>query len=105
MELKNKVAYLKGLMDGMKIDQRHDQLKHLVEEYSADGIIYENMKFCEFWSYEKVLASHILSEECGVPCATIEKEYALGSVGQLRTRFQAFVESLEIKKINAEGGV
>ena len=92
-------------MDGMKIDQRHEQLKHLVEEYNADGIIYENMKFCEFWSYEKVLASHILSEECGVPCATIEKEYALGSVGQLRTRFQAFVESLEIKKINAEGGV
>ena len=92
-------------MDGMKIDQRHEQLKHLVDEYSADGIIYENMKFCEFWSYEKVLASHILSEECGVPCATIEKEYALGSVGQLRTRFQAFVESLEIKKINAEGGV
>ena len=92
-------------MDGMKIDQRHEQLKHLVEEYSADGIIYENMKFCEFWSYEKVLASHIMIEEHGIPCATIEKEYALGSVGQLRTRFQAFVESLEIKKINAEGGV
>ena len=30
---------------------------------------------------------------------TIEKEYALGAVGQLRTRFQAFVESLEIKRI------
>ena len=92
-------------MDGMKIDQRHDRLIELVKEYSADGIIYENMKFCEFWSYEKVLASHIMSEENGIPCATIEKEYALGSVGQLRTRFQAFVESLEIKKINAEGGV
>ena len=92
-------------MDGMKIDQRHDRLIELVKEYSADGIIYENMKFCEFWSYEKVLASHIMIEENGIPCATIEKEYALGSVGQLRTRFQAFVESLEIKKINAEGGV
>ena len=92
-------------MDGMKIDQRHNELKRLVDEYHADGIIYENMKFCEFWSYEKVLASHIMSEENGIPCATIEKEYALGSVGQLRTRFQAFVESLEIKKINAEGGV
>lgn len=33
------------------------------------------------------------------PAATIEKEYTLGSVGQLRTRFQAFVESLEIKKL------
>ena len=92
-------------MDGMKIDQRHNKLAELVKEYSADGIIYENMKFCEFWSYEKVLASHIMVEENGIPCATIEKEYALGSVGQLRTRFQAFVESLEIKKINAEGGV
>ena len=92
-------------MDGMKIDQRHDKLAELVKEYHADGIIYENMKFCEFWSYEKVLASHSMIEENGIPCATIEKEYALGSVGQLRTRFQAFVESLEIKKINAEGGV
>ena len=33
--------------------------------------------------------------------AFVEKEYALGSIGQLRTRFQAFVESLEIKKINS----
>ena len=92
-------------MDGMKIDQRHSEVKRLVDSFHADGIVYENMKFCEFWSYEKVLASHIMVEENGIPCATIEKEYALGSVGQLRTRFQAFVESLEIKKINAEGGV
>ena len=88
-------------MDGMKIDQRHDEVKRLVDEFHADGVVYENMKFCEFWSYEKVLSSHILTEEMGVPCCTIEKEYALGSVGQLRTRFQAFVESLEIKKINS----
>ena len=88
-------------MEGAKIDQRHAEGKRLVDEFHADGVIYENMKFCEFWSYEKVLASHILTEEMGVPCCTIEKEYALGSIGQLRTRFQAFVESLEIKKINS----
>ena len=88
-------------MSGDKIDQRHAEVKRLVDEFHADGVIYENMKFCEFWSYEKVLASHILTEEMGVPCCTIEKEYALGSIGQLRTRFQAFVESLEIKKINS----
>ena len=88
-------------MDGMKIDQRHSELLRLVKDYHADGIIYENMKFCEFWSYEKVLASHIMTEENGIPCCTIEKEYALGSMGQLRTRFQAFVESLEIKKLGS----
>ena len=89
-------------MDGEKIDQRHSEVKRLADEYKADGIIYENMKFCEFWSYEKVLASHIFTNEMHIPCCTIEKEYALGAVGQLRTRFQAFIESLEIK--NIQGG-
>ncbi len=88
-------------MDGEKIDQRHDEIKRLVDEFKADGVIYQNMKFCEFWSYEKVLASHVLTNEMGVPTCTIEKEYSIGSIGQLRTRFQAFIESLEIKKINS----
>ena len=89
-------------MDGMKIDQRHDEVERLVKEFGAEGIIYENMKFCEFWSYEKVLASNIFINERHIPTCTIEKEYALGAVGQLRTRFQAFIESLEIKQI--QGG-
>ena len=89
-------------MDGMKIDQRQSEVKRLVDEFKADGVIYENMKFCEFWSYEKVLANHIFTNELHIPCCTIEKEYALGAVGQLRTRFQAFIESLEIKSI--QGG-
>ena len=89
-------------MDGGKIDQRHSEVLRLVKDFKADGIIYENMKFCEFWSYEKVLANHIFTNELHIPCCTIEKEYALGAVGQLRTRFQAFIESLEIKSI--QGG-
>lgn len=89
-------------MSGDKIDQRHRELERLVREFHADGIIYESMKFCEFWSYEKVLASHVLQNELNVPCCTIEKEYTLGSAGQLRTRFQAFVESLEIKRIHGK---
>ena len=89
-------------MDGEKIDQRHAEVTKLVHDFKATGVIYENMKFCEFWSYEKVLANHIFTEELHIPCCTIEKEYALGAVGQLRTRFQAFIESLEIKSI--QGG-
>ena len=61
-------------MSGGKIEQRHAELKRLVEEFGADGIVYESMKFCEFWSYEKVLASHVLQNELGVPCCTIEKD-------------------------------
>jgi len=90
-------------MDGMKIDQRKEEIFRLAKDYKADGIIFENMKFCEFWSYEKVLANHLFVNELHIPSCTIEKEYALGSVGQLRTRFQAFIESLEIKSI--QGGM
>lgn len=92
-------------MSNEKITRRHQLIKELVEEFGADGVIYENMKFCEFWSYEKVLGSYILQNEMNIPCCTIEKEYSIGSAGQLRTRFQAFVESLEIKKIGSCGGV
>ena len=89
-------------MDGMKIEQRTSEVRRLAETFKADGVIYENMKFCEFWSYEKVLQNHIFTNELHVPCCTIEKEYALGAMSQLRTRFQAFIESLEIKQI--QGG-
>lgn len=86
-------------MDGEKIAQRSAEIQKLYDDFHADGIIYENMKFCEFWSYEKVLESNIFVNERNIPVCTIEKEYSLGASGQLRTRFQAFIESLEIKSI------
>ncbi len=90
-------------MSEEKIDQRTDVLEAMVKEYKADGVVVESMKFCEFWSYEKVLASHILSEERGIPTCQIEKDYTLTGAGQLRTRFQAFVEGLEIKRLEKTG--
>ena len=41
----------------------------------------------------------MLPRDFGIPVCSIEKEYINGASGQLRTRFQAFVESIEIKKI------
>ena len=86
-----------------KIKQRRDYAKYLVEEYKADGIIYEQAKFCDFWGYERMLNTQILREEYGVPTLGIDREYVVRGSGQLATRVQAFVESLEIKKIQ-EGG-
>ena len=37
-----------------------------------------------------------------LPVCQIERDYTIAATGQLRTRFQAFVESLEIKRI--QGG-
>ena len=89
-------------MERARSDGRRTYIRDLCREYGADGVLYEQMKFCEFWSYERVLGVHILQEELGIPTVGIEKEYTLAGAGQLRTRIQAFVESLEIKHI--QGG-
>jgi benzoyl-CoA reductase/2-hydroxyglutaryl-CoA dehydratase subunit BcrC/BadD/HgdB len=85
-----------------KVQYRYDRAEQLVKDFHADGIIYEQMKFCTYWSFERTLASHVLPEEYGIPALSIDRPYRSGMSGQLRTRIQAFVESLEIKKIKAK---
>ena len=89
-------------MDSTKMDARRDYVAALAKEYGADGVIYQQMKFCDPWAYEKMLGSHILREEFGYPVLTVDRPYAIGSSGQMRTRVQAFVESIDIKKIRKE---
>ena len=78
---------------------RKKKLADLVKEYHADGLIIASNKFCEYWSYERVIDTVIMNRDFGIPVCSIEKEYINAASGQLRTRFQAFVESVEIKKI------
>ena len=87
-----------------KVQQRRDTAERLAREFGADGLIYEQMKFCDFWGFERALVSHIMSTERGWPVLSIDRPYNARSSGQLRTRFQAFVESLEIKRIQKNGG-
>lgn len=89
-------------MSHEKVQERRDFIKNLVEEYHADGVMYEQIKFCEYWGYERALASYIMNNEYGVPTVAVDRQYTAAASGQLRTRVQAFVESLEIKKIAKE---
>ena len=91
------------LMNQAKIQERRRYVASLAEEYQADGIIYEQMKFCDPWAYEKMVGSHVLREDYGYPVLAVDRPYAIGVSGQMRTRVQAFVESIEIKKL--QGGV
>lgn len=77
-------------------------------DYKAEGIIFHNMKFCEYWGYERAQDAHWFQDgfvvPAVIPTCQIEKDYTTASAGQLRTRFQAFVESLEIKRIQEKKG-
>ena len=74
------------------------------KEYGVDGIIYQQVKFCDPWAYERVLGSHMLQEDYGYPVLSVDRPYNIASSsGQMRTRVQAFVESIEIKNIQKGG--
>ena len=81
-----------------KIMERREYVDMLAKEYKADGLIYEQIKFCDYWGYERAAAFHIMEEEYGYPVLSVDRPYAVRSSGQLRTRIQAFVERVELKK-------
>ena len=87
-----------------KVIQRRETADRLAKEFNAEGIIYEQMKYCDYWGFERALVSHIMHDEYGWPVLSIDRLYNNGNSGQLRTRVQAFVESLEIKRIHKEEG-
>ena len=45
-------------MERARSDGRRTYVRDLCREYSADGVLYEQMKFCEFWSYERARRAH-----------------------------------------------
>ena len=95
-------SYCPRFMPQELMRSRKRYLAELVRDYHADALIVASNKFCEYWSYERTMDALILPRDYGVPTCSIEKEYVNASTGQLRTRFQAFVESVEIKKLQRE---
>ena len=90
-------------MNMQKVYGRKAYVAQLAKEYGAEGIIYNQVKFCDPWAYERLLGSTMLHDDYGYPVLSLDRPYSsASSAGQLRTRIQAFVESLEIKKI--QGG-
>ena len=86
-----------------KVYGRKAYVNDLAKEYGADGIIYEQIKFCDPWAYERLLGSTMLRDDYNYPVLSVDRPYNISaSVGQMRTRVQAFVESIEIKKL--QGG-
>ena len=91
-------------MNMEKVYGRKQYVADIAREYHADGILYEQIKFCDPWAYERTLGSVMLRADYGFPVLSVDRPYNIrSSIGQMRTRVQAFIESMEIKKI--QGGV
>jgi len=73
--------------------KRLNNILAIVEEYKVDGVIVENIKFCDIWGID---TSQLLLElrKRDIPVLRLEREYRLTGEGQLSTRVQAFLESI-----------
>lgn len=73
--------------------RRLEFISDLAKEFKVDGIIVQRMKMCDNWGCDSALIQRRARKE-GTPCLILEREYLMSSVGQMRTRVQAFLETI-----------
>jgi len=88
------------MMNGSQ--SRIDKLVSRAKEFRVEGIVIETIKFCDMWGYE-ILTMEKGLRAAGIPVVRIEREYAFTGRGQFMTRIQAFIESIESKRMPACG--
>ena len=68
-------------------------IQDMVKEFKVDGVIGLRMVMCDLWTGELFMLDKDL-KAAKVPLIRLEREYAVVGAGQLRTRAQAFIESI-----------
>jgi benzoyl-CoA reductase/2-hydroxyglutaryl-CoA dehydratase subunit BcrC/BadD/HgdB len=68
-------------------------IRDLAQEFKVDGTIVARMKFCDNWACEGASIQQQAKRE-GTRSLLLEREYLMTAVGQMRTRVQAFLETI-----------
>jgi benzoyl-CoA reductase subunit C len=75
-------------------NQRFDFLKEKVERAGVEGIILQNIRFCDLHGSENGLFERDF-EKMGIPCLRLEREYGpLTDTGRMKMRIEAFLERM-----------
>jgi benzoyl-CoA reductase subunit C len=74
-------------------DNRANYVINMCREFKCDGVIGERLMFCDSWLVEHYMLGQDL-KAVGIPILKLDREYITGGVGQLRTRVQAFLETI-----------
>jgi benzoyl-CoA reductase subunit C len=68
-------------------------IRDMIKDFKVDGVIFQRLTFCELWGFEQFSLTNDF-KEFDVPLLCLDREYVLSGVGQLRTRVQAFLETM-----------
>lgn len=73
---------------------RLDEVLALAKAYRVDGVVSEAIRYCQPYGFSNPLLRRRL-EDAGIPMLELDVEYGVTGSGQIRTRVQAFLETIE----------
>ncbi len=79
------------------INERYNLIEKNKE--NIKGIIYHTIKFCDYYSFDYTYFKNNID----IPILKIDTDFLIQSEGQIKTRLEAFAESLKLQNIN--GGI
>ena len=74
--------------------ERLERIGRLVDEYSINGVIQANSKFCDFGMFETPQMEGFLKDK-GLPFLALEHDYYWSDAGRTQVRVEAFLEMVE----------
>ncbi len=77
----------------------YEKRRELFSDPNLKGIIYHTIKFCDYYEMEY----NRVKQDMDVPVLKLETDYTRQSEGQLKTRIEAFAETLSAR--NAKAGI
>jgi benzoyl-CoA reductase/2-hydroxyglutaryl-CoA dehydratase subunit BcrC/BadD/HgdB len=75
------------------VGERGEFVKQMVKDFKVDGVVFQRIRHCDLWGGQLLYTKKDL-KEAGIPMLSLEREYMMRDVGQVRTRIQAFLETI-----------
>ena len=81
-----------------KYRQRLIAMKNKIQQAKVDGVVMQNIRFCDLHGAENSLYERDL-EAMGIPCLKLEREYGpMADSGRMKLRLTAFLERIAREK-------
>jgi len=78
---------------------RLNRIIQFAEEFKIDGVLYHVLQACHIYGMEELRIEKAL-EKMKIPILNIETDYSQEDVEQIRTRVEAFLEMVSIRKLS-----
>jgi benzoyl-CoA reductase/2-hydroxyglutaryl-CoA dehydratase subunit BcrC/BadD/HgdB len=76
-----------------KYEERAAFVREMIRDFKVDGVILERLAFCDLWGFEQFTIKNDF-QDWDIPLLMLDREYTLSGIGQLKTRVQAFLETI-----------